>query len=63
MASFSVVSNVSANNAQANLNAENPAGTSFDTVRQQAFNRWNTELGRIEIAPARFSGCSRSWRS
>ncbi len=43
------ISYVSAANAQANLNAENPAGTSFDTVRQRAHDAWNAELGRIEI--------------
>lgn len=35
--------------ARANLAAENPPGTSFDTVRQRATNAWNTELGRLEI--------------
>ncbi|HEU4422335.1 MAG TPA: GH92 family glycosyl hydrolase [Pilimelia sp.] len=43
------ISYVSQANAQANLTAENPAGTSFDTVRQRAFNAWNTELGRLEV--------------
>jgi predicted alpha-1,2-mannosidase len=44
------ISYVSAANAQANLTAENPAGTSFDTVRQQASSAWNTELGRLEVS-------------
>jgi predicted alpha-1,2-mannosidase len=43
------ISYVSQANAQANLNAENPAGTTFDTVRSRAFNAWNTELGRLEV--------------
>jgi predicted alpha-1,2-mannosidase len=43
------ISFVSLANARANLTAENPAGTSFDTVRQQAHNAWNTTLGRIGI--------------
>ncbi|HEV2784137.1 MAG TPA: GH92 family glycosyl hydrolase [Actinophytocola sp.] len=43
------ISYVSAANARANLEAENPAGTTFDTVRQRAFNAWNTELGRLEV--------------
>jgi predicted alpha-1,2-mannosidase len=43
------ISYVSQAGAEANLNAENPAGTSFDTVRQRAFAAWNTELGRLEV--------------
>ncbi|WP_240197144.1 GH92 family glycosyl hydrolase [Nonomuraea lactucae] len=43
------ISYVSQANAQANLNAENPAGTTFDTVRQRAHDSWNAELGRIEL--------------
>ncbi|WP_051367693.1 GH92 family glycosyl hydrolase [Hamadaea tsunoensis] len=43
------VSYVSAANATANLNGENPAGTTFDSVRTAATNAWNTELGRAEI--------------
>lgn len=43
------ISYVSQANARANLTAENPAGTSFDTIRQRAFDAWNTELGRIEL--------------
>ncbi|MEU0560777.1 GH92 family glycosyl hydrolase [Dactylosporangium sp. NPDC006015] len=43
------ISYVSQANAQANLAAENPAGTTFDTVRQRATDAWNTELGRIDV--------------
>jgi predicted alpha-1,2-mannosidase len=43
------ISYASAAGARANLNAENPAGTSFNTIRQRATNAWNTELGRLEI--------------
>jgi predicted alpha-1,2-mannosidase len=42
------ISFVSQANAQANLNAEQSA-FAFDTVRQNAFNAWNTELRRIDI--------------
>ncbi|GAA3261039.1 GH92 family glycosyl hydrolase [Dactylosporangium siamense] len=44
------ISYVSQANAQANLAAENPAGTTFDTVRQRATDAWNTELGRIDVS-------------
>jgi predicted alpha-1,2-mannosidase len=43
------ISYVSLANAQANLEAENPSGTTFDTVRQRAHDAWNTVLNRIEI--------------
>ena len=43
------ISYASAAGARANLAAENPAGTTFDTIRQRAANAWNTELGRLEI--------------
>ncbi|TWP53763.1 glycoside hydrolase family 92 protein [Lentzea tibetensis] len=43
------ISYVSAANARANLAAENPAGTTFDAVKQRAFTAWNTELGRLEV--------------
>ncbi len=43
------ISFVSTTNARANLTAENPAGTSFDTVRQRAHDAWNTALGRVGI--------------
>jgi predicted alpha-1,2-mannosidase len=43
------ISFVSQANAKANLDAENPSGTSFDTVRQSAYAAWNAELGRIDV--------------
>ncbi|MFI5907503.1 GH92 family glycosyl hydrolase [Dactylosporangium sp. NPDC051541] len=43
------ISYVSAANAKANLDAENPAGTSFDTVRTRAHDAWNAELNRVAI--------------
>ncbi|MFI5688169.1 GH92 family glycosyl hydrolase [Streptomyces sp. NPDC051636] len=43
------ISYVSLANAKANLNVENPVGTSFDTVRRQAHDAWKKELGRVEI--------------
>ncbi|WP_257450078.1 GH92 family glycosyl hydrolase [Archangium lipolyticum] len=43
------ISYVSEENARANLRAENPAGTSFDTVRQAARRAWNDRLGQIRI--------------
>src|SRR6266511_3628488 len=43
------ISFVSTTNARANLTAENPAGRSFDTVRQRAHDAWNTALGRVGI--------------
>ena len=43
------ISYVSLADAKANLAAENPAGTSFDTVRQRAHDAWNTELNRVGI--------------
>ncbi|MEE4546860.1 GH92 family glycosyl hydrolase [Streptomyces sp. V4-01] len=43
------ISYVSAANAKANLDAENPAGTTFDTVKQRAHDAWNTELNRLAI--------------
>jgi predicted alpha-1,2-mannosidase len=42
------VSYVSQANAAANLAAETPAGTGFDTARQRATDAWNAELGRID---------------
>jgi len=42
------ISFVSQANAQANLSAEQP-GFGFDTVRQNAFSAWNTELRRVDI--------------
>ncbi|GLZ31850.1 alpha-1,2-mannosidase [Lentzea sp. NBRC 105346] len=43
------ISYVSLANAKANLAAENPAGTTFDTVRTKAHDAWNTELNRLEV--------------
>jgi len=43
------ISYVSAANAQANLDAEVPKGTSFDTVRDNAVAAWNKQLSRIDI--------------
>jgi predicted alpha-1,2-mannosidase len=43
------ISYVSPANATANLEAENPDGTTFDTARQRATDAWNAELGRIDI--------------
>ena len=43
------VSYVSEENAEANLRAENPAGTTFETVREKAHAAWNNALSRIEI--------------
>ena len=41
------ISYVSEQNAEANLRAENPQGTTFDAVRDKAYTAWNRELGRI----------------
>ncbi len=43
------VSYVDPAGAQANLDAEQPAGTSFDTVAQRAHDAWNTALGHIDV--------------
>lgn len=43
------VSYVSAANAKANLDAENSAGTSFDTLRDRAVQAWNARLSQIAI--------------
>lgn len=43
------ISYVSEANARANLQAENPAGTSFAALRQQAEDAWSKRLGQIEI--------------
>jgi predicted alpha-1,2-mannosidase len=44
------ISFVSQANAKANLDAENPAGTTFEKVRQAAYDAWNGVLGRIAIS-------------
>jgi predicted alpha-1,2-mannosidase len=43
------ISYVSEANAQANLRAEDPAGTSFAAMREQAHAAWRKKLGQIEI--------------
>src|SRR5258707_464450 len=43
------ISYVSQANAEANLRAENPTGTTFDTVRKKAHAAWNDALNRIQI--------------
>jgi predicted alpha-1,2-mannosidase len=43
------ISYVSEANARANLQAENPEGTSFDAIRSKAESAWNRRLGQIEI--------------
>ncbi|MET0505146.1 MAG: GH92 family glycosyl hydrolase [Luteibacter sp.] len=43
------VSYVSAANAKANLDAENPKGTSFEALRDKAVDAWNKRLSQIEI--------------
>lgn len=43
------ISYVSEANARENLAAENPQGTGFDQVRQQAETAWNQRLKQIEI--------------
>jgi predicted alpha-1,2-mannosidase len=45
------ISYVSAANAQANLDAEQPAGTSFDALKTQAHDAWKSELGRVAVTP------------
>ncbi|MDR0504949.1 MAG: GH92 family glycosyl hydrolase, partial [Bifidobacteriaceae bacterium] len=44
------ISYVSEAGAIANLNAENPAGTTFETVRQGLYNKWDNFLKTIQIA-------------
>jgi predicted alpha-1,2-mannosidase len=43
------ISFVSAAGAKANLDAENPAGTSIESVRAAATAAWNAALGRVDI--------------
>jgi predicted alpha-1,2-mannosidase len=43
------ISYVSLDNARANLAAENPAGTTFDRVRESARDVWNARLGQIAV--------------
>ncbi|MBM9506159.1 GH92 family glycosyl hydrolase [Actinacidiphila acididurans] len=43
------ISYVSADNAEANLQAENPPQRTFDSVRSAAVADWNNALGKIEV--------------
>ena len=43
------ISYVSLQSAEANLRAENPKGTSFDSLRQRAHEAWNRALDSIHI--------------
>ena len=43
------ISYVSAENARRNLDAEQPAGTTFDAIRTAAREQWNKDLGRIRV--------------
>lgn len=43
------ISYVSTENARKNLDAEQPAGTTFDAIREQAREAWNDALGRIRV--------------
>lgn len=43
------ISFVSTENARRNLDAEQPAGTSFDAIREATRARWNEDLGRIRV--------------
>ena len=43
------ISYVSLENARANLAAENPKGTTLETVERRARDAWNRELSRIQI--------------
>ena len=43
------ISYVSTENARRNLDAEQPAGATFDAIREQARARWNEDLGRIRV--------------
>jgi len=43
------ISYVSLENARANLEAESPVGTSFETLKERASDAWNQDLRRVEI--------------
>lgn len=43
------ISYVSTENARKNLDAEQPAGTTFDAIREQTRKGWNDVLGRIRV--------------
>jgi len=44
------ISYVSVVNAAANLHAENPTGTTFESVRTRARAAWNESLGRVRVS-------------
>ena len=43
------ISYVSTENARKNLDAEQPAGTTFDAIRTAAREQWDKDLGRIRV--------------
>ncbi len=43
------ISYVSLANAQANLDAENPKGTTFEALRDKAVDAWNARLSHIDV--------------
>ncbi len=43
------ISYVSLENARANLEAESPAGTSFEALKERASDAWDRDLRRVEI--------------
>ena len=43
------VSFVSVENARRNLDAEQPQGTTFDSIRQQAHDKWQQALATVEV--------------
>ncbi len=43
------ISYVSEENAEANLLAENPPGSTFQTVREKAHSAWNDALSRVQV--------------
>jgi predicted alpha-1,2-mannosidase len=45
------ISYVSAANAKLNLDTENPAGRTFDSVKTAAHDAWQNELSRIAVTP------------
>jgi predicted alpha-1,2-mannosidase len=44
------ISYVSLANARANLQAESPAGTGFDSIRSRAYESWNRALAAIQVS-------------
>jgi predicted alpha-1,2-mannosidase len=47
------ISFVSLANAKANLDTENPEGTSFDTVKKGAYDAWNARLGQVDVTQSK----------